>query len=162
MHAVIPHASLGSTTPGHLYMTVFSVALQADLPVPKRRRVYYFELTVQDTGHKGMITMGFTHAGSQSNKQPGWADISDAVSSCAQVAAVCTGLCSSMASSSTEASMTSAAGATTDASVLRCGINCRWEPNTYAYHGDDGKVGIELAHVSHAGNAAPLKAGHVS
>eukprot|EP00891_Asterochloris_glomerata_P006734 jgi/Astpho2/6734/gw1.00102.16.1_t len=61
-------------------------AVQADLPVPKRRRVYYFELTVQDTGHKGMITMGFTHAGSQSNKQPGW------------------------------------------------------EPDTYAYHGDDGKL----------------------
>ena len=40
--------------------------------------------------------------------------------------------------------MKSAAGTTIDVTVLSCGIICRWEPNTYAYHGDDGKVGLSL------------------
>ena len=40
--------------------------------------------------------------------------------------------------------MMSAAEATTDVPVLRSATICRWEPNTYAYHGDDGKVGLSL------------------
>ena len=148
MHAPNPHASSECAPPGHLYKTISPVALQADLPVPKRRRVYYFELTVQDTGHKGMVTMGFTHAGSQSNKQPGWADVPHAVPPYALV------LLSALDDATAvqlhvQQQHSSQHDVSCQAYHWCIGTEvwhhlCSWEPNTYAYHGDDGKVGMSL------------------
>lgn len=60
-------------------------AIQTSLPVPRQALIYYFEVTVQDKGEKGRITLGFTIKDSKLSSQPGW------------------------------------------------------EPNTYGYHGDDGR-----------------------
>eukprot|EP00899_Mesostigma_viride_P013967 jgi/Mesvir1/22571/Mv18575-RA.1 len=60
-------------------------AIQANHPIPPKRLVYYFEITVRNVGERGCIAIGYTEAGFKLTRQPGW------------------------------------------------------EPNSYGYHGDDGK-----------------------
>ena len=47
-------------------------AIQTSLPVPRQSFIYYFEMTVQDKGDKGRITLGFTVKDSKLSCQPGW------------------------------------------------------------------------------------------
>eukprot|EP00898_Chlorokybus_atmophyticus_P007569 jgi/Chlat1/7813/Chrsp66S07270 len=47
-------------------------AIQANRPVPTRRMVYYFELTVVDAGERGCIAIGFTDSTFNFKRQPGW------------------------------------------------------------------------------------------
>jgi len=46
-------------------------AIQTSLPVPRQSFIYYFEMTVQDKGDKGRITLGFTVKDSKLSCQPG-------------------------------------------------------------------------------------------
>lgn len=46
-------------------------AIQASLPVPRQSFIYYFEMTLQDKGEKGKITLGFTVKDSKLSCQPG-------------------------------------------------------------------------------------------
>jgi hypothetical protein len=44
---------------------------QADQPVPRRRSVYYYEVTVKDRGDEGRIRVGFADASNEHGRQPG-------------------------------------------------------------------------------------------
>ena len=46
-------------------------ALQGDHPVPRRRRVYYYEMHVNEAGERGLIGIGFADKGFKMSKQPG-------------------------------------------------------------------------------------------
>ncbi|KAL3513373.1 hypothetical protein ACH5RR_026090 [Cinchona calisaya] len=46
--------------------------VQADKPAPSKRLVYYFEIFVKNAGAKGQIAIGFTAAGFNLRRQPGW------------------------------------------------------------------------------------------
>ena len=46
-------------------------ALQGDHPVPRRRRVYYYEIHVNEAGERGLIGIGFADKGFKMSKQPG-------------------------------------------------------------------------------------------
>ncbi|BDA46674.1 Ran-binding protein 10 [Coccomyxa sp. Obi] len=47
-------------------------AIQGNRPVPRKRRVYYYEVTVLDAGSKGLIGVGFADKNFKMGKQPGW------------------------------------------------------------------------------------------
>ena len=47
-------------------------SIQTSLPVPRQAYIYYFEMTVQDKGEKGRVTLGFTVKGSKLTSQPGY------------------------------------------------------------------------------------------
>ncbi|EIE19632.1 SPRY-domain-containing protein [Coccomyxa subellipsoidea C-169] len=47
-------------------------AIQGNRPVPRKRRVYYYEVTVLDAGEKGLIGVGFADKNFKMGKQPGW------------------------------------------------------------------------------------------
>lgn len=51
-------------------------AIQTGLPIPRQSFIYYFEMTVQDKGEKGRVTLGFTVKGSKLSSQPGYASYS--------------------------------------------------------------------------------------
>ena len=46
-------------------------AIQGNRPVPRKRRVYYYEVTVLDAGEKGLIGVGFADKNFKMGKQPG-------------------------------------------------------------------------------------------
>ena len=46
-------------------------AIQTSLPVPRQCFIFYFEMTVQNKGEKGRITLGFTVKDSKLSSQPG-------------------------------------------------------------------------------------------
>ena len=46
-------------------------ALQGDHPVPRHRRVYYYEMHVNEAGERGLIGIGFADKGFKMSKQPG-------------------------------------------------------------------------------------------
>lgn len=46
-------------------------SIQANRPVPLRRSLYYFEVTVLERGEIGRIAVGFTDKSFKLNKQPG-------------------------------------------------------------------------------------------
>jgi hypothetical protein len=45
--------------------------VQANRPVPVRKLVYYFEMTVTSSGELGRLSIGFTEKNSKLTKQPG-------------------------------------------------------------------------------------------
>ncbi|KAL6956486.1 hypothetical protein U1Q18_043776 [Sarracenia purpurea var. burkii] len=46
--------------------------VQANLPAPVKRLLYYFEIYVKNAGAKGRIGIGFTPEGFKMYRQPGW------------------------------------------------------------------------------------------
>ncbi|KAL6961986.1 hypothetical protein U1Q18_036943 [Sarracenia purpurea var. burkii] len=46
--------------------------VQANLPAPVKRLLYYFEIYVKNAGAKGQIAIGFTTEGFKMRRQPGW------------------------------------------------------------------------------------------
>uniref|UniRef100_A0A7N0RDZ8 Uncharacterized protein n=1 Tax=Kalanchoe fedtschenkoi TaxID=63787 RepID=A0A7N0RDZ8_KALFE len=46
--------------------------VQANLPAPVKRLVYYFEMTVKNAGAKGQVSIGFTTDAFKKKRQPGW------------------------------------------------------------------------------------------
>ncbi|KAG8071042.1 hypothetical protein GUJ93_ZPchr0006g44393 [Zizania palustris] len=46
--------------------------VQANLPAPTRRAVYYFEMSVKNAGQKGQTSIGFTTENFKMRRQPGW------------------------------------------------------------------------------------------
>ena len=46
-------------------------AIQADRPVPSRKAVYYFEVTVLDQGEMSRIAIGFSTKNFKLTRQPG-------------------------------------------------------------------------------------------
>lgn len=46
-------------------------AVQANLPAPTNRVIYYFEMTVKNAGAKGNVAIGFTPTGFKTYRQPG-------------------------------------------------------------------------------------------
>ena len=46
-------------------------AIQTSIPVPRQSFIYYYEMTVQDKGEKGRITLGFTVKETKLSSQPG-------------------------------------------------------------------------------------------
>ncbi len=47
-------------------------AIQGNRPVPRQRRLYYFEVTILEAGERGRIGVGFSDKGFKMGKQPGW------------------------------------------------------------------------------------------
>ncbi|XP_078434664.1 ran-binding protein M homolog isoform X2 [Wolffia australiana] len=58
--------------PGHPHHAYDVGAVQADRPAPARRLLYYFEMTVDHAGAKGLLAIGFTPPGVKMCRQPGW------------------------------------------------------------------------------------------
>ncbi|XP_078434357.1 ran-binding protein M homolog isoform X1 [Wolffia australiana] len=57
--------------PGHPHHAYDVGAVQADRPAPARRLLYYFEMTVDHAGAKGLLAIGFTPPGVKMCRQPG-------------------------------------------------------------------------------------------
>ena len=47
-------------------------SVQTDLPAPRHRRIFYFEVEVVNAGVRGQITVGFSGRGFPLYRQPGW------------------------------------------------------------------------------------------
>jgi hypothetical protein len=46
-------------------------SIQANCAVPRRRRLYYYEITVKDAGDRGCIAIGFAPPDYKAGRQPG-------------------------------------------------------------------------------------------
>ncbi len=46
-------------------------AVQANRPVPKRRTLFYYEITIVDEGQRGKVAIGFADKTFKLNRQPG-------------------------------------------------------------------------------------------
>ena len=46
-------------------------SIQANCAVPRRRRLYYYEITVKDAGDRGCIAIGFAPPDYKPGRQPG-------------------------------------------------------------------------------------------
>jgi hypothetical protein len=46
-------------------------AIQGDQSAPRRRRVYYYEIHVNEAGERGLIGVGFADKNFKMGKQPG-------------------------------------------------------------------------------------------
>ncbi len=46
-------------------------AIQGDQPAPRRKRVYYYEIHVNEAGERGLIGVGFADKNFKMGKQPG-------------------------------------------------------------------------------------------
>jgi len=47
-------------------------AVRTDWPCPRRCHVYYYEVTIEDSGNRGSIAVGLADATFQLHRQPGW------------------------------------------------------------------------------------------
>ena len=47
-------------------------AIQGDHPAPRHRRVYYYEMQVNEAGERGLIGLGFADKAFKMGKQPGY------------------------------------------------------------------------------------------
>lgn len=47
-------------------------AVRSDRPVPLNRKVYYYEVSIVDSGEKGTISIGFAAGDFKLQRQPGW------------------------------------------------------------------------------------------
>ncbi len=46
-------------------------AIQGDHAAPRHRRVYYYEIHINETGERGLIGLGFADKAFKMGKQPG-------------------------------------------------------------------------------------------
>lgn len=46
-------------------------SIRTDVPAPRRRRIYYFEVTCVDAGQRGQVTVGFASHTFPLHRQPG-------------------------------------------------------------------------------------------
>ncbi len=84
-------------------------AIQANTPVPTQCVIYYYEVLIVDAGEQGRIGIGFSDKNFKMTRQPGYG-----------LDQPCNQLCPAITHESSSG-------------------HCRWEPNSYGYHADDGR-----------------------
>lgn len=99
-------------------------AIQGNRPVPRKRRVYYYEVGVLDAGDRGLIGVGFADKNFKMGKQPGCVLHAQPNHPIAFFFCVAFNV---------------ARHSSLHQTLMVCMLTCRWEPHSYGYHGDDGK-----------------------